>query len=142
MNWARSWLRRNFDPSEQLSRAIDDFSEALKRDARQFEAGYDRAVARVFLGEVLLRRREDPRAVLNAAITDLDTVLAADRGRAEAYTYRGLAHYYRGLHAGDRGDADLRTALADFAEAVKRDPSMAAKVKGAAEEARKRLGEE
>ncbi len=58
------------------------------------------------------------------------------------YTYRGLAHYYRGLHAGDRGDPDLRTALADFAEAVKRDPSMAAKVKGAAEEARKRLGEE
>jgi len=87
-----------------LDRAINDYSEAIRLDAKTF-------FARVNRGWALNEKRDHERALL-----DLDEAIRLNATYAPAYNQRGNAR---------RGMNDLDQALSDYSDAIRLDPNYA-----------------
>ena len=83
-----------------LIRAIGDYSRAIERDPRLFEAYFERYELRVRLGQ------------MERAITDFDLAIEWNPHVAEFYNYRAMLHAWQ---------EDLPRALTDAEKAVELD---------------------
>ncbi|MEK7867567.1 MAG: protein kinase [Planctomycetota bacterium] len=112
--------RRGLDPVGSYWKAVDAFSDAIRKNARSTGAWMGRADARRRWAAVLARMGGDATEGFREALEDVDHALAIDIAWDEVWHAHGLVRRDRGAAAGD--EADLRAAEVDFTRALSLNP--------------------
>ncbi len=122
--------------------ALRDHEAAVRLNPANAPAWTELGGMRVNRGLLEVDLGRDPIPYYDAAFKDLERAIALRPRNAANWQFRGNAHSNRALAVEKRkGDVkpDCRAALEAFAEAVKLDPGMEEKTKGAVAWCRKRL---
>lgn len=125
--------RGDFSKRADLEAAIADFDEALKLDPNRPETYAGRGFARFKLSVSRFFARVHVDELFKTAFEDFDKAIQLRPADAALRLLRGDALHEKAVYARYRADAHkapAEAALAEFREAVRLDPSMAARLDG------------
>jgi tetratricopeptide (TPR) repeat protein len=110
---------------EDYRKAIEDYTEALRRNPRTSDAWSNRGNVRWSLGQVESECGRDPLPLYRQAVEDYTEALRLEPNSSGYFTNRGNVYWSMGEAEGARGadPADFyRKAIADCTEALRRYP--------------------
>jgi tetratricopeptide (TPR) repeat protein len=128
--WADHLQKIGKEAEDSWQKAIADFTQVLELNSQHGKAQFSRGEANVVWG-AFLQGKPGALSKLQSALSDLNRAIELDPSNAEAYWRRGDATLALSAarYSGEKiGLQDIRSALADYEETIRRRPDLKPKL--------------